>query len=217
MFGARPPGSRPTGIDAARQAKIEVLLGERNPDSMDRAVRFRDLDKALQGRNVVNTLSQIVRENVRRETPAKVTETGSITSNQTLVASYAYADTWVREFTAAADPVVIGSAELTGWNQTTLAVIFTGTADNLHRTNSGGVIALDVNGVEQSRVRFTTDAPIAPSRFAIPLTLTGIFIDHAPTLTVAIRSWTASPDDADQTYGGFYIRGGRLLITGGKN
>lgn len=189
-----------------RNVRTEELLGERGPER-SRAVRMGELDGIIRQTLVL----------ARREAILEARKAAKEVESLYGVTSFAVADVLVPQSRNQANPLAILSETVAGFEEGGFIATFEGFMDNTHVINSFGNIRLTIGGTEAARMRLGVyTAAVEGAGGMIPFSLTGVFntLDVAPTIEVT--AFASNWDDEATADAGYYIRQGRLVISGAQ-
>lgn len=187
--------------------RTEELLGERgNGDK--RAVRANEMDGIIR-----QTLLLAQRESIRQARKAAA-ESETIYG----LSSTSVADVLVANTRTQANPLTILSDAVAGFEQGGFSAVFEGYFDNLHVSRSFGNIAMFINGVFVARQRMGArfSDPAEGISSMIPFTVSGVFNTPGVAPTIQVRAYAFDADNETTAAAGFYIRAGRLIVSGGQ-
>lgn len=186
-------------------AKVEELLGERGPKDKQ-AVRYGELQEAVDAALIV--ADRRSRLEARKAAAAARSIYG--------ISSTPVADVLVNSSRNQANPLTILSDSVAGFEDGGFIATFEGYTDNTHVSNSFSTIIMSINGVEVARTKTGVRSPDADMSGMFPFALTGVFNTPNVTPTVTVIAYATEWNDETTTTAGYYIRQGRLVISGGQ-
>lgn len=190
-----------------QSARTEELLGERgNGDK--RAVRIEELDSIIRKTLVL----------AKREAAAQARKAAAEAESIYGITSFAVADVLVANTRVQSNPLTILSETVAGFEEGGFVASFEGYFDNTHVSRSFADISMTINGAPSGRVRIGSaiSEPSMGIKGMSAFAISGVFNtpNVAPVITVSAYAFNA--DDETTAAAGFYIRSGRLIISGAQ-
>ena len=191
-----------------KEAKLEELLGERGKKDRH-AVRHGDVQE------VVTRAIYIADKNAYVEAKRAAEAAKSIYGSGTTP----IADVLVGGANTQASPLVLLSDMVAGFENGGFVASFSGFFDVTHRTNDVdvfGAVVLSINGADVAKQRFgiRCDSPGVIVTSMLPFYLAGTFDTQGITPSIELRAYSTLYNDETTASTGFYIREGRLIISG---
>lgn len=195
------------GISNIQTTRSQELLGERGPKARH-AVRHGEIPGLLA--DALEVAKKTAIEEARRAAAEAEGVYG--------ITSLAVSDVLVANTRNQANPLTILSQAVAGFEEGGFIAIFKGYFDNTHVSRSFGDIIMLVNGTQVDRVRIGLkfSDPVDGISSMVPFSLMCVFNTPAATPTVAVRAYAFDADDETTAAAGFYIRSGRLVISGAQ-
>lgn len=195
------------GTSNIQMTRSQELLGERGPKERH-AVRFSDMPDLLA--DALKVAKKTAIEEARRAAAEAEGVYG--------ITSLAVSDVLVASTRNQANPLTILSQAVDGFEEGGFIAIFKGYFDNTHVSRSFGDIIMSVNGtqVDRTRIGLKISDPAEGISSMVPFSLMCVFNTPDATPTVAVRAYAFDADDETTATAGFYIRSGRLIISGAQ-
>ncbi|UFM64244.1 hypothetical protein LOS78_01855 [Paracoccus sp. MA] len=196
--------NQPREIQATR---TQELLGERGPKE-NHAVRHGDMPNLLADALKVARLEAIKQA---RKAAAEASGIYGITS-------FSVADVLVGNSRTQSNPLTILSETVAGFEDGGFVAAFEGFFDNTHVSRSFGDIVMLVNGTQAAHVRIGAKIsdPAEGISSMVPFSLTCVFNTPNVAPTIEVRAYAFDADNETTAAAGFYIRAGRLVISGAQ-
>lgn len=191
-----------------RKTRTEEILGERGPEDR-RAVLRGELDEFINRALIIAKKEAIVQ--ARKAAAAARGIYGST--------SFAVSDVLIPSARVQANPLTILSETVSGFQDSGFLASFEGYFDNTHASRSFGDVVLIVNGATVARVRMGAriSDPAEGIGAMLPFSLSGIFnMIGEPAPAVQVQAYAFDVDSPTTAPAGFYIRSGRLVISGAQ-
>lgn len=194
-------------ISNIHSSRTQELLGERGPQGKW-AVRHEDLPKLMA--DAMKVAKQISIKEARRA----AAEAAGIYG----ITSMAVSDVLVASSRVQSNPLTILTQSVAGFEEGGFAATFKGYFDNTHVSRSFGDIVMLVNGtqVDLTRIGLKFSDPAEGISSMVPFTLSCVFDTAGATPTIVVRAYAFDADSETTAAAGFYIRSGRLVISGAQ-